>query len=103
MPRLAACLCVCAIASVAAAAQTALAAATAPPRALTLSKGWQARDQAGDPGARQPPPPAYRWRPTAVPSVFDPLVRAGLYPGEVRRYRVRFRAPKATPGFSWLV
>ena len=101
------------------------AAAAAAPRAKTLSSGWEVRDQANDPTAPQPAPPdetaedenataptapptndpsqSYNWRAATVPSVFDARVRAPLYAGEVRRYRVRFRGPKTPRGFRWLV
>ncbi len=101
------------------------AAAVAPPSAVPLSKGWQGRDQAGDPGTPQPPPPlegtggqspgppaggqtgtppqSFVWSPTVIPSVFDANVSADRYPGEVRRYRISFRGPRTPRGFSWLM
>jgi hypothetical protein len=36
-----------------------------------------------------------------VPSVFDARALAPLYPGMVRAYRLRFRAPRGAPGFHW--
>jgi hypothetical protein len=100
-------------------------AAAGPPRAASLSQGWEVRDVAGDPAQAQPAPPeesaegedpgapvvpptqdpsqSFRWRGTTVPSVFDARVRPELYPGEVRRYRLRFPGPRTPPGFSWLI
>jgi beta-galactosidase/beta-glucuronidase len=100
-------------------------AAAAAPRPMPLSSGWEVRDQAGDPAAPQPPPPEesaeseqpsapvapptqdpsqnFNWRGATVPSVFDSQALAPLYPGQVRRYRIRFRGPATPRGFSWLV
>jgi len=101
------------------------AAGAAPPRAQTLARGWEVRDQANDPAAPQQPPPEesaegeapsspvtgptqdatqnFSFRAATVPGVFDPRVRAQLYPGEVRRYRLRFRGPATPRGFRWMV
>ena len=101
------------------------AAGAAAPRAKALAGGWEVRDQGNDPAAPQQPPPeesaegeapsapvtgptrdpsqSFRFRPTAVPSVFDAKVRPELYAGEVRRYRLRFRGPATPRGFGWLV
>jgi beta-glucuronidase len=102
------------------------AALAAPPRELTLSRGWEISLQ---PAAPAPPqqapseetapedaPPAApataagrvaqspgEWQQTRVPSVFDTRALAALYPGEVRRYRVNFEGPATPPGFSWLL
>jgi beta-galactosidase/beta-glucuronidase len=96
------------------------------PAAVPLSKGWQSRGQAAAPGKTQPPPPqeggtggqapgppaggqagtppqTFSWSPTAIPSVFDPNVKADEYPGEVRRYRLRFRGPATPKGYHWLL
>jgi hypothetical protein len=98
----------------------------APPRAKTLSSGWEVRDQANDPSAPQQAPPEesggegeapsapetgptqdpnqnFSFHGTSVPSVFDPIVRASTYPGEVRRYRLRFTGPATPRDFRWLV
>ncbi len=113
-------------AGVLAAACAAVPAAAAPPRALTLSEGWEARVEAATPAPPQPAPPEEtspegdapptqptpagraaqadgRWRPTRVPGVFDTRALAGAYAGEVRRYRVRFSAPPTPRGFRWLL
>ena len=39
----------------------------------------------------------------AVPSVFDTRALAGLYPGSVRRYRLRFAGPQTPRGFRWRI
>ena len=83
----------------------------------TLSSGWEVRGRArrAGPAAARPargdrargraapsarPPRRGRaaqapgeWRAARVPSVFDTRALAGLYPGEVRRYRLRFDGP----------
>jgi hypothetical protein len=100
-------------------------AVAAPPRAASLSKGWEVRDAAGDRAEPQPAPPeesaegeeggapviepgrdpsqSFRWRSATVPSVFDAKVQPALYPGEVRSYRLRFTGPKVAPGFGWMI
>ena len=52
-----------------------------PPR-TTLSSGWEVRTQSGN------------WVPARVPSVFTPRVKAALYRGQVKRYRLTFTAPR---------
>jgi beta-galactosidase/beta-glucuronidase len=102
------------------------AAGAAPPRQRTIDSGWQARDQKNDPTKPQEAPPEesggegeapsapqtgptqdpsqnFSFRHATVPSVFDTTGKASLYPGEVRRYRLRFRGPATPPRFSWLV
>jgi beta-galactosidase/beta-glucuronidase len=96
----------------------------APPRAKTLSDGWMIRSERADPAAPQPPPPEESapegtqsraatvrgrasqttpYRPTNVPSVFDPRALPSLYPGTVKRYRVHFRGPRTPRGFRWMI
>jgi hypothetical protein len=102
------------------------AANAAPPRELPLSQGWEMRVEAAAPALPQPAPPEETapesagpaapptapgrtaqapgdWHPTSVPSVFDSRALPGLYPGQVRRYRVSFRGPDTPAGFSWLL
>ena len=102
------------------------AAAAAPPRAQTLSQGWEVRSQAAAPAPNQPAPPLEgdpedaatpepgsapsgqasqntQWSPVTVPSVFHSTAVASQYGGEVRRYRLRFRGPPTPPGFRWLI
>lgn len=95
---------------------------TGPPKTRTLAHGWEVRSESAAPAEPQAPPPeedgpddaarvtvharasqAGPWRPTAVPSVFDPLATPSLYPGAVKRYRLRFRAPKTLKGFRWML
>jgi beta-glucuronidase len=38
-----------------------------------------------------------------VPSVFDPRALPDLYPGTVKRYKLRFRGPVTPKGFRWLI
>ena len=93
------------------------------PHGRTLSHGWQARDVAAAPAPAQPGPPEETapdgsgetggtvpptgpeqpsaFQPITVPSVFDPRAIKPLYPGMVRAYRIRFKAPPAAPGFAW--
>jgi beta-glucuronidase len=96
------------------------------PHGKTIDGGWQVRDQKNDPSAPQSAPPEesggegeapsapgigptqdpsqnFSFHSATVPSVFDPTPRASLYPGEVQRYRLRFRGPPTPRGFSWLV
>jgi hypothetical protein len=96
------------------------------PRGETLSQGWEVRAEPATPAPPQaappeetapdavppsaPPTPAGRaarqageWRPARVPSVFDPRALAPLYPGTVRRYRVRLEGPETPRGFRWLL
>jgi hypothetical protein len=99
------------------------AASAAGPQGRSLSHGWEVRDVAAAPAPAQPAPPEETapdgsgqtggtvpstgpeeptaFRPTTVPGVFDPRTLAPLYPGMVRLYRIRFRAPPAAPGFGW--
>ena len=100
------------------------AAAAAPPRAMTLSHGWEVRGVPAAPAEPQPAPPeesepessnpsgpiararasqASDYTPTQVPSVFDHRAIPSLYPGTVRRYRLRFRGPPTPRGFRWLI
>ncbi|MDQ3588264.1 MAG: hypothetical protein M3375_07950, partial [Actinomycetota bacterium] len=98
-------------------------AGAAAPRGKTLANGWQIRTQAAQPGEVQDAPPEEgTGRPstptdapatpapkpgeyvsTRVPSVFDPLAKAGAYSGTVRRYRIRFRGPATPKGVRWLL
>jgi beta-galactosidase/beta-glucuronidase len=91
-----------------------------PPKAFRLSSGWEVRDAAAAPALPQPPPPdesqpdaartakrikgkasqASDWRPVRVPGVFDADAAPALFPGTVKIYRLRFRAPK-TKSFKW--
>jgi hypothetical protein len=99
--------------------------AAGPPRAASLTTGWEVREEAGDPAKAQPAPPeesaqdessgapviapgqdpsqSFRWRGTTVPSVFDARVNPKAYPGELRRYRLTFTGPQTPAGFSWLI
>jgi hypothetical protein len=104
------------------------AAAAAPPRAQTLSQGWEMRGQDAAPAPPQPAPPvegqpegvpaapgavappgglaaqqATSWSAVAVPSVFDARAVASEYAGRVRRYRLRFTGPSTPRGFRWLI
>jgi beta-glucuronidase len=104
----------------------AAAAQRAVPSEHVLSSGWQMREEAAAPAPPQPAPPEETspeparasarmsprgravqttgdWRPARVPSVFDARALPSLYPGTVRRYRVRFLGPPTPPGFSWLI
>jgi hypothetical protein len=63
-----------------------------------------------DSGPSAPPTPAGRaaqtpgeWHPARVPGVFDARALAPLYPGSVRRYRLRFEGPPTVRGFAWLL
>jgi hypothetical protein len=101
-------------------------AADAPPRPQTLSSGWEIRMEPAPPAPPQPAPPeetapeetpaqapttpagrapgaAGEWRPARVPSVVEGRALPSLYPGVVRRYRVRFEGPETPPGFRWLL
>ena len=100
--------------------------AQGPPRASTLSSGWEVRVEPAEPappqiappeetapeGATPPAPttPAGRaaqapgdWRPARVPSVVDSRALPSLYPGVVRRYRLHFQGPETPRGFRWLI
>jgi beta-galactosidase/beta-glucuronidase len=102
------------------------AAAAAPPRAQTLSAGWEVRSQAAAPAPEQPAPPlegqpegvpadglttpggqasqqSSRWSPVTIPSVFNTRAVASEYAGQVRRYRLRFTGPTTPPGWHWLI
>jgi Glycosyl hydrolases family 2, TIM barrel domain/Glycosyl hydrolases family 2 len=101
-------------------------AADAPPPSQTLSSGWEIRVEPAPPAPPQPAPPeetapeetpapapttpagrapgtAGEWRPERVPSVVDARALPSLYPGVVRRYRLRFEGPETPPGFRWLL
>jgi hypothetical protein len=107
-------------------APSAAVAQTAVPAQRTLSSGWQMRVEAAAPAPPQPAPPEETqpgadsssrpfsppgraaqtdgaWQPAQVPSVFDTRGLPSLYPGSVRRYRVRFAGPPTPRGFSWLI
>jgi beta-glucuronidase len=95
------------------------------PSTSTLSRGWEMRLEAARPAPPQPPPPEETepegqaasadrllqpgraaqtptgWSAVRVPSVFDIRAVASEYPGSVRRYRLRFRAPETPRGFRW--
>ena len=94
--------------------------------ATALSSGWEVRAEAAEPAPSQPAPPEEtapegapapapatpqgpspqtpgEWRPARVPSVVDPRALPSLYPGVVRRYRLRFEGPETPPGFRWLI
>jgi beta-glucuronidase len=94
------------------------------PRATTLSNGWEVRSEQAAPAEPQPPPPEESapesanpavppvraratqtspYRPAEVPGVFDSRALPALYPGTVRRYRLRFRGPTTPRGFRWLI
>jgi beta-galactosidase len=97
--------------------------AQAPPRASTLADGWEMREVRGDTAQPQQPPSeesapeeapppgptapvtpdpdTVAWRPANVPSVFSTQALAPLYPGEQRRFRLRFRGPRTPPGYRW--
>ena len=101
-------------------------AAAEPLRPQTLSGGWEVRVEPAPPAPPQPAPPeetapeeapppapttpagrapgtAGEWRPAQVPSVVEAQALPSLYPGVVRRYRVRFEGPDTPPGFRWLL
>lgn len=95
------------------------------PRVAGLATGWEVRVEPAEPAQPQPAPPeetspegelappptpagraaqsAGEWRPAQVPSVFDTRALAGLYPGQVRRYRLRFTGPETPARFRWLI
>jgi hypothetical protein len=96
------------------------------PGGSTLSSGWEVRVEPAAPAPPQPappeetspedaPPPAPatpegrapqepgQWRTARVPSVVDTRALPSLYPGVVRRYRLRFEGPDTPPGFRWLL
>jgi hypothetical protein len=103
------------------------AAAAAPPRAQTLSAGWEMRSQDAAPAPPQPAPPVEGqpegvpapgaeaapggqaaqqptpWSAVTIPSVFDTKAVASEYAGQVRRYRLRFTGPSTPRGFRWLI
>src|SRR4051794_10596440 len=103
------------------------AAAAQVPHSMTISRGWEVREEAAAPGDPQQappeetapdsaPPPAPpvvpkataaqstgTWHSTQVPSVFNPRPIPREYPGMVRRYRVTFTAPRAAQGFGFNV
>jgi beta-glucuronidase len=101
------------------------AASAATPRAATLTRGWEVRDEQAAPAPVQQPPPlegqpegqeapgptaqpetgpvTENWEPTRVPDVFDATAMAELYPGHVKVYRLRFRGPRVPPGWRWLI
>jgi len=108
----------------AAAACAAPATAAAPPAPVPVSGGWQLRVEAAGPAPPQPPPPEETapaggsrrltppgraaqvdgpWRDARVPGVFDTRALPQLFPGQVIRYRVRFRGPATPPGYRWLI
>ena len=69
--------------------------AAGPPRAVTLSRGWEFR-----------PGPQYEagatdWQPITVPHVFDARPLAEQFPGTVAWYRLRFDAAGAPSGFGF--
>jgi Glycosyl hydrolases family 2, TIM barrel domain/Glycosyl hydrolases family 2 len=107
-------------------APPAVAAQRAVPSERTLSSGWEMRLEAAVPAPPQPAPPEETspeparasvrlsppgravqmtgdWHRARVPSVFDARALPSLYPGTVRRYRIRFLGPPTPPGFSWLI
>jgi len=74
--------------------------AVAAPGPIPLDHGW--RLQVGRPtaaGAVAPGP----WTVVSVPSVFDSRPLPRLYDGTVGTYELRFRAPAAVQGRTWLV
>ena len=101
-------------------------ASAAPPRPMSLSGGWQIRDELAAPAPPQPEPPEESqegpgglagsnplvpprvrasqinrsWRAVRVPGVFDADARPELYGGTVKTYRLRFVAPR-TRAFGW--
>ena len=106
--------------------QAASAAEASSLRARPLTSGWEVRVEPAAPALPQDAPPEEtapedaapsapatpagraaqtqgEWRATRVPSVFDTRALAGLYPGQVRRYRLRFVGPQTRPGFRWLI
>lgn len=112
--------------AVAAAAAPAASAQSGVPGERPLSSGWEMRVEPAAPAPPQQPPPeetapeaarpsapptpagraaqsAGTWRPARVPSVFDTRALPALYPGSVRRYRVRFEGPATPRGFRWLI
>ena len=96
-----------------------------PPHAATLSSGWEVRNERAAPAEPQPAPPeesapdssgagttpaikahataASPYQPTAVPGVFDTRALPSLYPGTVKRYKVRFVGPTTPKGFHWMI
>jgi beta-galactosidase/beta-glucuronidase len=76
------------------------------PAPLPLTTNWEKLADPAAVGVRQGlwrPGNKAAWRPAAVPSVFTGQTPKKLYRGTVGWYRVSFKAPGATPGFSWAV
>ena len=94
------------------------------PKRVTLTNGGEVREQQAEQPETQPAPPEEgapeqqqpsgppaeprasqtspeRWTPTRIPRVFDTRAIGSTYPGEVRRYRIDFRAPRTPRGFRW--
>jgi Glycosyl hydrolases family 2, TIM barrel domain/Glycosyl hydrolases family 2 len=115
-----------AVTLIALAAPAAALAQGAPPRERTLTSGWEMRVEPAAPAPPQDAPPEETapesagsaapatagglaaqapgdWRATRVPSVFETSALPSLYPGLVRRYRLRFEGPPTPRGFSWLL
>ncbi len=76
------------------------------PQPVPLTQGWQ---KIADPAAVGVAEGLWRvgnraaWQPTVVPAAFTGQTPAAAYPGTVGWYRTTFRAPAATPGFSWML
>ncbi len=104
----------------------AAAAADPPLRERSLTSGWEVRVEPAAPAPPQTAPPEEtdptgappaapvtpagraaqapgEWGPARVPSVFDTRALPGLFPGQVRRYRLVFTGPDTPRGFRWLI
>jgi hypothetical protein len=74
-----------------------------PPAAISLDSGWRFAPDPRDVGVAQgwARTQHARWRPVAVPSVFNPLVRRVHDAGKIAWYSLRFTAPQAEADRSW--
>ena len=81
-----------------------LAAAQAPPTALTLSTGWEHRLDGGDLGQKAGwSTGAWKddWEDVEVPHVFKANPLDIDYGGTIGWYRLKFDTPNTPPGFAW--
>src|SRR5262249_13008031 len=78
-----------------------------PPRAVSLTSGWQFLADPRDVGLRRHwakgGADRLHWTPVAIPNDFNPIVSNTTYAGTTYWYRVRFRAPPALLDRSWQI